>query len=89
MQMLPYLELPVILPAIESIPEKVVPGKFLPMQVVVYHEIDEDQMMIYLQNGQPFLIGLKVSEYESKIKAYYDLISKPQGKEQGRIHKIN
>lgn len=93
MQMLPYLELPVCLPGLQEgdvvNPDKVVPGKFWPTTIVAYHtSYFEERTMIYLQNGQPFLIELTVDAYENNIKKYYELINTP-AKSNGLIKKVN
>ncbi len=78
-----YLELPVCLPGSqeEQLQDKVVPGRFLPAQIVAYHEsYFNSQIMIYLANGQPFLIDLSVEAYEGKIKAYWDLVARHQNR---------
>jgi hypothetical protein len=90
MQMLPYLELPLYLPAMDDTPAKVVTGKFIPMPLpVLYHEISDNQTIVYLQSGQPFIAQLSVADYEAKITAYYKLISQTAKPINGnRIHKV-
>jgi hypothetical protein len=76
---LPYLELPVCLPGLEETgnPDKVVSGKFQPSQIVAYHEsYYTERTMIYLANGQPFLLELSSAAYEDKIKSYWNLITR-------------
>lgn len=90
--MLPFLELPVCLPGLQegeiNNPDKVVSGKFFPTTIVAYHpSYFEERTMIYLQNGQPFLIELTASEYEDKIRQYFELINKSA--KPAAIHKLN
>jgi hypothetical protein len=91
MEMLPYLELPLCLQGLQegeiNNPDKVVSGKFFPTTITAYHESYYERTMIYLSNGQPFLIELTVSEYEEKIRQYFELINKPA--KQATIHKLN
>ena len=78
MNLMPFLELPVSLPGIEDNPDKVVSGKFQPVTISAYHPSYFGSTMIYLANGQPFLIDLTVEEYEEKIKLYFDEITAKQ-----------
>ena len=92
MELLPYLELPVCMPGLQEgeiqNPDKVVPGKFWPTTIVAYHQsYFEERTMIYLANGQPFLIELNITDYENKIKQYFELINKPA--KPAAIHKLN
>ena len=81
MQLLPFLELPVCLPGEPDKEDKIVPGRFYPTTIVAYHEsFYGDRILIYLQNGQPFLIGLSIFDYEEKIKGYFDLITEMEQK---------
>lgn len=81
-----YLELPVCMPGLPPSddnhlgnPDKVVAGKFLPASISAYHQsYFEDRVMIYLSCGQPFLIELTIEAYESKIKSYWELVSRKQ-----------
>lgn len=85
---LPFLELPVSLPGLQNEtvnnPDKVVVGKFLPTTIVAYHESYYPGVIIYLQNGQPFLLSMNVDEYEKAIKQYFKLINTPS-----KIQKLN
>ena len=90
--MLPFLELPVCLPGLQegeiNNPDKVVSGRFFPTTIVAYHQsYFEERTMIYLQNGQPFLIELTVPDYEDKVRQYFELINKPA--KTAAIHKLN
>lgn len=92
MQILPYLELPVCMPGLQEgeiqNPDKIVSGKFWPTNIVAYHSsYFEERTMIYLANGQPFLIELNIADYEDKIKQYFELINKPA--KPATIHKLN
>jgi len=86
MQLLPLLILPVCLPGLQEgdiqNPDKIVDGRFYPMQIVAYHQsYFEERTLIYLSNGQPFLIELTVEQYEEKIRQYFEYISKVDKRE--------
>ena len=92
--MLPFLELEIGLPGLKEKdvdnPDKIVIGNFLPTTLVAYHPAYwEENTMIYLNNGQPFLLAMTVEVYEDKIKQYFELINKPvQPQKNGMIHKL-
>ena len=91
MLQIPFLKLPVCLPGLQegdiNNPNKIVEGRFFPTTIVAYHpSYFEERTMIYLQNGQPFLIELSVETYEGMVRQYFELISKSAG---GKIHKLN
>lgn len=82
MQPLPFLELPTCLPGLQDggsvdNEDKIVTGKYMPITIVAYHPSYHGRTMIYLQNGQPFLIELPVEKYEEQIKGYYKIINTP------------
>lgn len=79
---LPYLELPVAIgyAAIEGEEpkEKVVIGKFQPIEISHYHEGFYDVGMFIYINGQATQIALTIQEFEGRIKSYWTLLSAKQ-----------
>jgi len=78
---LPYLELPLAI-GYAGQEDKIVVGKFQPSRITAYHEgFNSDIGMFIYQDGQPFQIALSLAQYESKINAYWDILSKQQAKQ--------
>jgi hypothetical protein len=75
MQMIPYLELPIMVAitqteTIESV------GYIYPANVVAYLRVNDSQTMVYLQNGTAFLVNLSTTAYIKKVQTYFNEISK-------------
>lgn len=86
---LPYLELPVCLPAGEGLPDKVVAGKFWPTQIGAYHSSYYEERTLIYYSGQPFLIDLPEAMYEDKVKQYFELVNKPASNPKGSLYPPN
>lgn len=77
--LLPYLELPLCIGYAGTEDSKIVIGKFQPIKIMAYHEgfMPDVGMFIYHDN-QPFQIALTLPEFETKIKAYWELVGNKQ-----------
>ena len=75
--LLPYLELPVAI-GYAGQEDKIVKGKFQPMNITSYHEGFYDVGIFIYIAGPPTQIALSIDEYEAKIKAYWQLVTTKQ-----------
>jgi hypothetical protein len=71
----PYLTVGVVLPGAESEgvsnPDKTVPCKILPRNVIAYHAGYSWGTFIYLTTGQAFCLECTVAVYEADVAAYW------------------
>jgi hypothetical protein len=90
----PYLTIPIGLPGKEDEngnqinPDKTVPCKLLPAQVLAYHEGYYGGTFLYLSTGQAFMSTLTVAEYESTVRKYWEEVGKAAVKNARKIQTL-
>jgi hypothetical protein len=93
----PYITIPIALPGKEpdpkipgdeGAPDKAVPCKILPAQVLAYHEGYAWGTFLYLSTGQAFCSTLTVEEYESAVRKYWEEIAKASVKNARKIQTL-
>ncbi len=72
----PYLTVDVVLPGdeVQGNPDKTVPCKILPRQVIAYHKGYSWGTFIYLTTGQAFNLLCTPEVYEADVAAYWKRI---------------
>jgi hypothetical protein len=86
----PYLTIPIALPGDEQKgnPDKEVPCKILPAQVLAYHEGYAWGTFLYLSTGQAFCCTLAVREYEEAVRKYWQELGTAAAKNARKIQTL-
>jgi uncharacterized protein YlzI (FlbEa/FlbD family) len=89
MIVLPFLLLPICLSSNGKKIDKTAILRIYPSQIVAYHSDVNiaECTIVYLQNGQQFLIALSIEVYEAQVKQYFDEIGMLEKKLQNN-HKL-